>query len=74
MQALEVGMHFDSLDILFEYYKEYGKQEGFGIVKRASWSFGNLRFVTLSCSQAGIRNSEKKLPQSESNDKNWVQS
>lgn len=32
-EAPEISMVFDSLEDLFIYYKFYGKQEGFGVVK-----------------------------------------
>ncbi|KAL2544996.1 Protein FAR1-RELATED SEQUENCE [Forsythia ovata] len=60
IQAPEVGMHFVSLDNLFEYYKQYAKQEEFGIIKKSARSDGNLRFVCLSCSRARNSTSQKQ--------------
>lgn len=62
VKAPEVGMHFDSLESLFEYYKLYGKQEGFRVKKKTSRLSidGKLKFVSLSCSRAGKSQSSKQ--------------
>ncbi|KAH7546270.1 hypothetical protein FEM48_Zijuj01G0182400 [Ziziphus jujuba var. spinosa] len=62
VKAPEVGMHFDSLDSLFEYYKLFGKQEGFRVKKKTSRLSidGKLKFVSLSCSRAGKSQSNKQ--------------
>ena len=31
LRAPEPGMNFHSLDALFEYHRQYGRQEGFGV-------------------------------------------
>lgn len=55
-------MYFDSLDVLFECYKEYGKQEGFGVMKKTSKSSidETMKFVTLACSRSGKSRSQKQ--------------
>ncbi|XP_024037579.1 protein FAR1-RELATED SEQUENCE 5-like [Citrus clementina] len=46
-----VGMSFDSPDEMFEYYKTYGLQEGFPIMRRScrKGDDGSLRYVTFTC-------------------------
>ena len=48
---LEVGMIFNSLEELFEYYKMYGNETGFQIIKRTSNKKDDeeLKFVSYSC-------------------------
>lgn len=51
----KVGMLFDSINELLEYYKMYGQEKGFGVSIRTSkkGSDGKLRYVTISCSHMG---------------------
>ena len=46
-----VGMSFDSPDEMFEYYKTYGLQEGFLVMRRScrKRDDGSLRYVTFTC-------------------------
>ncbi|XP_024035677.1 protein FAR-RED IMPAIRED RESPONSE 1-like [Citrus clementina] len=46
-----VGMCFNSPDEMFEYYKAYGQQEGFPVMRRSckKGDDGNMRYVTFSC-------------------------
>ncbi|KAK6930226.1 FAR1 DNA binding domain [Dillenia turbinata] len=61
VEAPKSGMTFDSLDDLIEYYRSFGKQEGFGIRRRtASNSFdGKSKFVTIACNRAGKSESKR---------------
>ncbi|KAK0580192.1 hypothetical protein LWI29_037745 [Acer saccharum] len=56
---LEVGMIFNSLEELFEYYKMYGNETGFQIIKRTSNKNddGELKFVSFSCARNGVSKS-----------------
>lgn len=58
----ETGNTFESLDALFEYYREYGRQEGFGVKKKTSRPSpcGKLKFFSFSCSRAGKSVSHKQ--------------
>ena len=62
LKAPETGMTFESLDALYEYYREYGRQEGFGVKKKTSRPSpcGKLKFFSLSCSRAGKSISNKQ--------------
>uniref|UniRef100_A0A803NR52 Protein FAR1-RELATED SEQUENCE n=1 Tax=Cannabis sativa TaxID=3483 RepID=A0A803NR52_CANSA len=62
IKAPESGMHFSSFNDLYEYYREYGKQEGFGIKKKTIRASEDrkIRFLTLSCSRAGKSESHKQ--------------
>ncbi|KAH9674899.1 protein FAR1-RELATED SEQUENCE [Citrus sinensis] len=53
-----VGMFFDSPDEMFEYYKGYGLQKGFPVMRRScrKGDDGSLRYVTFTCG----RNSKSK--------------
>ncbi|KAH9726548.1 protein FAR1-RELATED SEQUENCE [Citrus sinensis] len=50
-----VGMSFDSPDEMFEYYKTYGLQEGFPVMRRScrKGDDGSLRYVTFTCGRNG---------------------
>ena len=50
-----VGMFFDSPDEMFEYYKGYGLQEGFPVMRRScrKGDDGSLRYVTFTCGRNG---------------------
>lgn len=61
VKAPEVGKYFDSSDQLFECYKEYKKQEVFGIIRQSLRSQGNLKFICISCSQARNLRSQKQI-------------
>ncbi|KAK2654384.1 hypothetical protein Ddye_014240 [Dipteronia dyeriana] len=56
---LEVGMVFNLVEELFEYYKMYGNEIGFQIIKRSSTKNddGELKFVSYSCARCGISKS-----------------
>ncbi|XP_024028868.1 protein FAR-RED IMPAIRED RESPONSE 1-like [Morus notabilis] len=62
IKAPETGMVFDSLDSLYEYYRQYGRQEGFGVKKKTSRPSpcGKLKFMSLSCNRAGKSMSHKQ--------------
>ncbi|CAL5427921.1 unnamed protein product [Camellia sinensis] len=47
----KVGMLFDSIDELVEFYKLYGKAKGFGVSIRTSkkGTDGKVRYVTVAC-------------------------
>ncbi|KAL7172245.1 hypothetical protein ACSBR2_031857 [Camellia fascicularis] len=67
----KVGMLFDSIDELVEFYKLYGKAKGFGVSIRTSkkGTDGKVRYVTVACCHTGkqrIRSSNplKLKPQS----------
>ncbi|KAH9727256.1 protein FAR1-RELATED SEQUENCE [Citrus sinensis] len=53
--APTVGMSFDSPDEMFEYYKTYGLQEGFPVMRRScrKGDDGSLRYVTFTCGRNG---------------------
>ncbi|KAK6913725.1 FAR1 DNA binding domain [Dillenia turbinata] len=60
VEAPKSGMTFDSLDDLIEYYRSFGKLEGFGIRRTASNSFdGKSKFVTIACNRAGKSESKR---------------
>ncbi|XP_024035513.1 protein FAR1-RELATED SEQUENCE 5-like [Citrus sinensis] len=50
-----VGMPFDSPDEMFEYYKTYGLQEGFTVIRRSCRKRDDesLRYVTFTCGRNG---------------------
>ena len=47
----KVGMYFNSPDEMFEYYKAYGQQEGFPVMRRSckNGDDGSMRYVTFTC-------------------------
>lgn len=53
-------MMFASADIMFDYYKSYGKQMGFPVNRRTSkrGEDGTLKYVTFCCGRSGKKNSE----------------
>ncbi|CAB4281195.1 unnamed protein product [Prunus armeniaca] len=55
VQDPQVGMIFDSIDEVITYYKQYGRQSGFPVIKRSSTNGddGNLKYVTISCAREG---------------------
>nr|XP_009391893.1 PREDICTED: protein FAR1-RELATED SEQUENCE 2 isoform X2 [Musa acuminata subsp. malaccensis] len=55
VKAPEPGMTFPSLDALVEYYKKYGKQEGFRVSRKSRTisSSGKIEHVTIACSREG---------------------
>ncbi|CAL9001341.1 unnamed protein product [Prunus brigantina] len=56
VQDPQVGMIFDSIDEVITYYKQYGRQSGFPVIKRSSTNDGddgNLKYVTISCAREG---------------------
>ncbi|KAK9266731.1 hypothetical protein L1049_027269 [Liquidambar formosana] len=50
----KIGMTFSSQEEVNEYYKNYARQEGFGILKRtiSHDDDGNVKFFTLTCCRA----------------------
>ena len=50
-----VGMSFDSPDEMFEYYKAFGLQEGFPVIRRSrrKGDDESLRYVTFACGRNG---------------------
>ncbi|XP_035540195.1 protein FAR1-RELATED SEQUENCE 4-like [Juglans regia] len=53
------GMEFNSLEDLINYYKEYGKKRGFGVMTKMSerGEDETVRYVTLACARGGkVRN------------------
>ena len=48
-----VGMCFNSPHEMFEYYKAYGQQDGFLVMRRSckKGDDGNMRYVTFTCGQ-----------------------
>jgi hypothetical protein len=54
-------MLFDSLEEVEEYYKKYGQQVGFGVVKRTgkNGKDGSRRYITLTCIRQGKPNKGK---------------
>ncbi|WOK95268.1 protein FAR1-RELATED SEQUENCE 6 isoform X1 [Canna indica] len=55
VKAPEPGMTFLSLDALVDYYKKYGKQEGFRVSRKSRTisSSGKIEHVTIACSREG---------------------
>ncbi|CAB4266890.1 unnamed protein product [Prunus armeniaca] len=55
VQDPQVGMIFDSIDEVITYYKQYGRQSGFPVIKTSSTNGddGNLKYVTISCAREG---------------------
>lgn len=51
----EVGMMFDLEEDVLSYYKQYAKQEGFGVTKRTrkSGDDENLRYFIIACVREG---------------------
>ncbi|XP_062152243.1 protein FAR-RED IMPAIRED RESPONSE 1-like [Alnus glutinosa] len=53
------GMLFGSIEELHEYYRNYAKQEGFGVVqkKKKKDENGDVHYITLACARQGNRQS-----------------
>ncbi|XP_062155312.1 protein FAR-RED IMPAIRED RESPONSE 1-like [Alnus glutinosa] len=49
------GMLFGSTEELLEYYRNYVKQEGFGVVqkKKKKYENGDVHYITLACARQG---------------------
>lgn len=48
----KVGMIFDSIDDVVEFYRKYAKEKGFGMSIRTSKKVGGeVRYVTVACSR-----------------------
>jgi hypothetical protein len=49
------GMLFGSTEELLEYYRNYAKQEGFGVVqkKKKKYENGDVHYITLACARQG---------------------
>lgn len=64
-----VGMTFNSYEEVCQFYKEYGKQKGFGIVIKHSnrRSDGRCRRLVLCCYKAGKAPDESARPSSKTN-------
>ncbi|KAF5205438.1 hypothetical protein FRX31_004975 [Thalictrum thalictroides] len=52
IRMLEAGMTFDTIDELFEYYVNYGNENGFPVKRRSSkkGEYGEVRYVSFACS------------------------
>jgi hypothetical protein len=55
LQDPELGMTFEGVDDVQEYYSNYAKSKGFGVTRRSSHTDddGELKYLTLSCSRYG---------------------
>ncbi|XP_062173549.1 protein FAR-RED IMPAIRED RESPONSE 1-like [Alnus glutinosa] len=53
------GMLFDSMEELHEYYRNYAKQKGFGVIqkKKKKDENGDVHYITLACARQGSRQS-----------------
>jgi len=49
------GMVFGSIEELIDYYRNYGKQEGFGVKqkKKKKYENGDVHYITLTCARGG---------------------
>jgi len=49
------GMLFGSIEELLEHYRNYAKQEGFGVVqkKKKKYENGDVHYITLACARQG---------------------
>ncbi|XP_048434656.1 uncharacterized protein LOC125474717 [Pyrus x bretschneideri] len=64
VQEPQVGMIFDNMDQVATYYKEYGRQLGFPVIKRSSTKGddGKLRYITMCCARSGTSKSTSSNP------------
>ncbi|KAF5201239.1 hypothetical protein FRX31_009184 [Thalictrum thalictroides] len=55
IRKLEAGMTFDTIDELFEYYVNYGNENGFPVKRMSSkkGEYGEVRYVSFACSRSG---------------------
>ncbi|XP_057416873.1 uncharacterized protein LOC130711324 [Lotus japonicus] len=53
-QIPEVGMTFDYEERLYNFYKKYAFDAGFGIRKVSTKTEGEVKYYTLACSRGGI--------------------
>jgi hypothetical protein len=51
------GMLFGSIEEIHEYYRNYAKQKGFGVVqkKKKKYENGDIHYITLACACQGSR-------------------
>ncbi|KAF5196745.1 hypothetical protein FRX31_013678 [Thalictrum thalictroides] len=62
IRELELGMVFDSVGELFDYYVKYGNEKGFPVKRRSSkkGDDGEVRWVIFACSRSGKTESTPK--------------
>ncbi|OMP00863.1 hypothetical protein COLO4_12305 [Corchorus olitorius] len=60
IQEPKIGMTFKSSEEAYGYYLNYGKQKGFGVVKRSSKrdDDGNIKYIAFACSKTRKRQLE----------------
>ena len=60
--SLEPGMHFASLDQLFQAYQEHAKLKGFSVAKRGGHKSydGERKYQTISCGSGRKFDAERK--------------
>ncbi|XP_057512798.1 protein FAR1-RELATED SEQUENCE 6-like [Actinidia eriantha] len=60
----QVGMVFDSIDEVRDFYKKYAYNHGFGIITRSTKTDddGNIKYYTISCARAGQTKLTRKNP------------
>ncbi|OMO75987.1 hypothetical protein CCACVL1_15958 [Corchorus capsularis] len=60
IQEPKIGMTFKSSEEAYDYYLNYGKQKGFGVVKRTSKrdDDGNVKYIASACSKTRKRQLE----------------
>ncbi|KAF9626422.1 hypothetical protein IFM89_033241 [Coptis chinensis] len=63
----EVGMTFDTVDDILEYYRKYGNEKGFSVKIRSSRKDDNgvTRYITLMCCREGKARSKELAIESE---------
>ncbi|PIA39893.1 hypothetical protein AQUCO_02600385v1 [Aquilegia coerulea] len=61
-RELELGMIFDSVGEVFDYYVKYGNEKGFPVKRRSSkkGDDGEVRWVIFACSRSGKTESTSK--------------
>jgi hypothetical protein len=62
LQEPELGMIFEGVADVQEYYSKYAKSKGFGVTRRSSHTDddGELKYLTLCCSRYGKTQSNSK--------------
>ncbi|KAL7190877.1 hypothetical protein ACSBR2_023032 [Camellia fascicularis] len=54
VEGPKVGMLFDSIDDLVQFYQGYVKEKGFGMCIRSSKKVGGeVRYMTVACNHSG---------------------
>jgi hypothetical protein len=61
VQKPKDGMLFGSIEEFLEYYRNYAKQAGFGVVqkKKKKYENGYVHYITLTCAHGGKASSSK---------------